>query len=231
MTTRPETLREWRAVYGAVILLLAALLAYTTRSVLSPLLVYALLVLLLTPYAGTRRYTLLIVGATVMMFLWLIATLGGLLAPFILAMAIAYILSPVVDALERRRVPRAVGIAILALPLLGLLAVALIFGIPALLGQLQTLVEQIPSALERASTWFDGLRGRLIRMNLPFIEEDQLFRQLDLLSEERVSAYLQERQAEILQRGWGAVLGVGRGIGVVLGILGYVVLTPVLTVY
>ena len=231
MTVQPRVLDEWRTIYGVVILLLTGLLLYTTRSVLSPVVVYLLLLLLLAPYLGTRRHTLLIVGMTLLMFLWLIDTLGGLLAPFILAMAIAYILNPAVDALERTRIPRAAGIALLGLPVLGLLAVAIIFGVPALANQLQTLIEQVPAAIERASGWFDAMRDRLTRTNLPFIQEDQLFRQLELLSEERVAAYLQERQAELLERGWGAALGVGRGIGVALGILGYVVLTPVLTVY
>jgi predicted PurR-regulated permease PerM len=171
------------------------------------------------------------VASTALLFLWLIATLGGLLAPFVLAMALAYILNPIVDFLEGRRLPRAAGVAILGLPVLGLIAVALIFGIPALIGQVQALVEQLPAALQRAADWFDGLRQRLSGTNLPFIDEENLFRDLRLLDEARITAWIQERQAQIIEGGWGAVLGVGRGVGVALTILGYAVLTPVLTTY
>jgi predicted PurR-regulated permease PerM len=231
LTSRDKAFGEWRVIYGAIILLVAGMLLYSTRTVLSPLVVYVLFLILLAPYSGTRRHLLVLMASTMLLFLWLIATIGGLLAPFVLAMALAYILNPAVDFLERKRLPRAAGIAILALPVLTIVAVGIIFGVPALIGQVQALVEQVPAALERSTAWFDGLRQRLMRTNLPFIEEDQLFRQLQLLDEEKVAAYIQERQAAIIQSGWGAVLGVGRGVGIALGILGYVVLTPVLTVY
>jgi predicted PurR-regulated permease PerM len=68
-------------------------------------------------------------------------------------------------------------------------------------------------------------------MNLPFVDETRLMTQLALLDEARISAFLQERQSEIVQRGWSAVLGVGRGVTFALTLLGYVVLTPVLTTY
>jgi predicted PurR-regulated permease PerM len=231
VTSRIRTFGEWRAIYGAIILLVAAMLLYSTRTVLSPLVVYMIFLLLLAPYSGTRRHLLLMVASTALIFLWLIATLGGLLAPFVLAMALAYIFSPIVDFLQARRIPRAAGVAMLGLPILGLIAVALIFGVPALIGQVQTLVEQLPAALQRAADWFDGLRQRLTGTNLPFIDEGNLFRELQLLDETRITAWIQERQAQIIEGGWGAVLGVGRGVGVALTILGYAVLTPVLTTY
>jgi predicted PurR-regulated permease PerM len=231
VTSRIKAFGEWRAIYGAIILLVAGMLLYSTRTVLSPLVVYMIFLLLLAPYSGTRRHLLLMVASTALVFLWLIATLGGLLAPFVLAMALAYILSPIVDFLESRRVPRAAGIAILGLPVLALVTVALVFGIPALIGQVQALVEQLPAALQRAADWFEGLRTRLTGTNFPFIDEENLFRDLQLLDEARITAYIQERQAQIIEGGWGAVLGVGRGVGIALTILGYVVLTPVLTVY
>jgi predicted PurR-regulated permease PerM len=231
VASRIKAFGEWRAIYGAIILLVAGMLLYSTRTVLSPLVVYMIFLLLLAPYSGTRRHLLLMVAATALVFLWLIATLGGLLAPFVLAMALAYILNPIVDFLQSRRIPRAAGIAILGLPVLGLVTVALVFGIPALIGQVQTLVEQLPAALQRAADWFEGLRTRLTGTNFPFINEENLFRDLQLLDEARITAYIQERQAQIIEGGWGAVLGVGRGVGIALTILGYVVLTPVLTVY
>ncbi|MDH5589744.1 MAG: AI-2E family transporter, partial [Gemmatimonadota bacterium] len=48
---------------------------------------------------------------------------------------------------------------------------------------------------------------------------------------EAVVAFLQERQDALIEWLWKAVLGVGRGLGSMVGIVGYVVLTPVLTFY
>src|SRR5690606_42035418 len=47
----------------------------------------------------------------------------------------------------------------------------------------------------------------------------------------RLVAALQERHTEVARRAWAAVLGVGRGIGTALTLVGYLVLTPVLAFY
>jgi predicted PurR-regulated permease PerM len=86
----------------------------------------------------------------------------------------------------------------------------------------------VPAAAQRVVTWLEQMRGRVSRMNLPFIDTDRLAAQL---SPERIGAYIEQRQAEILSGSWSAVLGVGRGFGLAFTIIGYLVLTPVLLVY
>jgi predicted PurR-regulated permease PerM len=46
-----------------------------------------------------------------------------------------------------------------------------------------------------------------------------------------VAEYLNQQEAALVRRAWGAFLGVGKGVTIVLSVLGYVVLTPVLTIY
>jgi predicted PurR-regulated permease PerM len=52
-----------------------------------------------------------------------------------------------------------------------------------------------------------------------------------MLDPDQLATMIQERQTAILEGGVAALLGVGRGVGAVFAILGYVVLTPVLLVY
>jgi predicted PurR-regulated permease PerM len=222
---------ELRVVYGAVVLLVAGALLFSVRTLLGPLILYALLLALLLPYAGTRRHRLLAASATLLIGLWLLVTLGALLAPFILAFILAYILDPAADALQRRRVPRGVAIAILLLPVLALIVGALVFGIPALATQLETVIDNIPLAAQRLESWWHGLILRVQRMDLPFVSEGALATQMRGIDGERIAAFIQERQDALLQRGWGAVAGVGRGVGIVLGVLSYLVITPVVLVY
>ena len=75
---------EWRFLYAGVVLVVAALLLWSVQSVLSPVPLFLLLILLLVPYAGTDRHVLLVTGASLLLLIWMLATLGGLLAPFIL---------------------------------------------------------------------------------------------------------------------------------------------------
>src|SRR5690606_34580163 len=222
---------DWRVVYGAAVLLVLGFFLFRVQAVLSPIVLFLLFLLLAVPYAGTRLHRLAVIGTSVIAVLWLLRTTGFLLAPFILAMVLAYILDPAVSALERRRVPRGLAIVLLALPLVGALALALVFGLPALGRQVDALIEQAPVLLERVVQWGEALLDRLSRVDIPGLREDLVLEQLRAFEGDRLVAALQERHTEIAQRAWAAVLGVGRGIGTALTLVGYLVLTPVLAFY
>lgn len=222
---------EWRLVYGLAVLLVLAGFLFTLRSLLSPFTLFILLLLLLAPYAGSPRHRLLVIGASILTVLWLLETTGFLLAPFVLALVIAYILNPLVNLLARWRIPRTLAIVLLVLPFLGLLVLGAVFGVPALAGQVESLIDRAPEAFERVSAWLAAVRSRLARVDVPFVREDVVLQPLSTLDAERVVEFLRTRQAEIAGQVWGAVLGVGRGVGTALTIFGYVVLTPVLAFY
>lgn len=227
----PRQLRsEWRYLYGAIVLVAAAWLLYSVAPVLSPVVIYLLLLLLLSPYAGTREHMLVVSAASLLIGLWLVQALGSILAPFIIAFVFAYILDPAADALERRRVPRAAAVAILLVPVLAAIVLTLVFGIPALAQQGSELVAQIPAAITRAAAWLQAQRLRLERLDLPFLSGRAVADQLPL-DEARIAAFVQAQQQAILERAWTAVLGVGRGFGFLITLVGYLVLTPVLVVY
>lgn len=228
---RARKASDWRLLHGAAVLLVLGAFLFSVRVVLTPFTLFLLLVLLLAPYAGSRRHTLVLAGASLLLLVWLLETTGFLLAPFLLALVIAYILDPLADAFERLRIPRALAVALLALPAFGLLAVALVFGIPALADQVETLIERAPDAIRRAERWAAGARGWILGVDIPFLREELLLEPLRNLDAEQVTAFLHERREEIARRSWEAVLGLGRGVGTLLTIFGYVVLTPVLSFY
>jgi predicted PurR-regulated permease PerM len=225
-----KTQPEWPTIYSVVVVLTAAAFLLSLRTVLSPVIVYMVLLLLISPWAGSRLHVLTVVAASFLMAVWLLKTLGGLLAPFILAFVLAYILDPGVDRLQKR-MPRAVAVAVLAIPMVTLVVLALIFGVPAVAQQIQELVAQIPGALQRGVDWLQNLRTRVLAGQIPLLRGEAFTRMLEQFSPEQVAEYINQQQAVIARRAWGAFLGVGRGVGIVLSILGYVVLTPVLTIY
>src|SRR5690606_2386214 len=93
------------------------------------------------------------------------------------------------------------------------------------------LIEQAPALVERVVRWGETLRERLSRVDIPGLREEVVLEQLRAFDADRLVATLQERQAEIAERAWAAVLGVGRGLGTVLTVIGYVILTPILAFY
>lgn len=219
---------DWRYVYAALVVAAAVLFLVSIQSALSPVIAYVLLLMLMAPFTGDARHSTVVIAATFALSIWLLETIGTLVAPFILAFVLAYILDPAVDVLERRRVPRTVAVAILVLPVLLLIAVALGFGIPALVNQIEGLFERLPAAATRFVEWLAATRQNAQRWNLPFLSDEVIARWLD---PDRIAAYVESRQEAIAQGAWGTVTGVGRGFGIVLSILGFLVLTPVLMIY
>lgn len=71
--------------------------------------------------------------------LWLVYDSGHLLIPFVLAYIIAFIINPLVEAIERRRIPRGVIAGIFTVVSLGLIGLGLFFAIPAMAEQLSKL--------------------------------------------------------------------------------------------
>ncbi len=223
----------WRALQAASVFLVLGffLLSLWDQGMLSPFLLFWILVAVLIPFRGIRGQALLIAVVAALTGFWLLQTTGFLLAPFVLALVLAYVLDPLVDRITARRVSRSLAIVLLTLPVLGLLAVAVLFGIPALGAQTGQLIADTPEFLTRVAGWLDAVWQRLQRVNLPLIEEEALLDQLRNIDAEAVVAFLDERQEVIWENLWTGILGLGRGVGSVVSILGYVVLTPVLTFY
>ncbi len=229
--TRVQADNEWPTIYVAVVALAALAFLFSVKAVLSPVIAFAVLMLLISPWAGTRMHLLTVMAASFLLLLWLLATLGSLLAPFILAFVLAYILDPIVDRIERRGIRRGWAVALLAVPGMLILTVVAIFAVPALVQQVQTLLDYLPTALQRGVEWLQGLRARLAASQSPFLRGEAFDRALASFSPERVTQFVTEQQALIAQKIWGAVVGVGKGVRIALSILGYLVLTPVLTIY
>lgn len=229
---RTRTL-ELPLLRAAAVLLVLGLffvsLAFPMGPVLSPFVLLLALLLLLAPYAGHPFHARLAVTAVLLTLLWLLDTLGSLLAPFILALVLAYILDPAVDRLQRR-MPRVVAILVLAVPLIAGAVLAVALGIPALADQVEDLIQAAPAALERFVAWLESTRARLLELHIPLLDEVVLDR-LRELDREAIMAALQERQERIAGAMWEGILGLGRGLGTLLTIFGYIVLTPVLTFY
>ncbi len=223
--------RDWRLVHGGAVVLVLALFLWELNGVLSPLVLFLALLVLLLPYSGSPFHRLLILTAGVLVGLWLLADLGTLLAPFILAFGLAYVLDPLVDRLEAARLPRSLAILVLTLPVLVALGLLIFLGIPALAQQIQSLIERTPELVDRLAGWIEGLQAGILGLDLPFVDEEKIARRLRELSPAAVIDFFQEKQRAVAAAAWEGALGLGRGLGTVFTILGYVLLTPVLTFY
>lgn len=219
----------WPTVVAVTTLVVLGFFLYSIREIANPFLLYLLLLGVLVPFRGLPGRGLLIVLTSLLTLLWMLDTTGFLLAPFVLAMVLAYVLDPVVDRLEPRT-GRTAAVLLLALPVVGGLVLLAVFGIPALAAQVGDVISRAPVLLERVVAWVEGLDARVGALSLPGAIEAYLT-DLRAVDPQTIVTFLEERQAAIAQSVWDGVVGVGRGLGSALTIFGYVVLTPVLTFY
>jgi predicted PurR-regulated permease PerM len=226
-----ERLSAWRAVEAAAVILVLGFFLYATRTMLNPLLLFALLWAVLIPFRGKEGYSALITIAGIVTIIWLLSSTGSLLAPFVLALVLAYTLDPLVDKLERRRVSRPVGIGLLIVTAIALMGVVVLLVLPTAIEQLGLLVQETPVFFQRLGAWVESARERLLSVNLPLIDEDDVVQRLQNVDSAAVVAFLQERREALGAWAWNGVWGLGRGIGSIFTVLGYVALTPVLTFY
>ncbi len=81
-------------------------------------------------------------------FLVLLWVLGDVLFPFILGSAIAYMLDPVADRLERMGLSRALSVAVIAVVMVIIFLVAIIAIVPEMVRQTAALIDAAPGLLQ-----------------------------------------------------------------------------------
>ncbi len=226
----------WRAFQAATVLLVLGFFLYSLGAgdrgfFLTPFVLFWALMAVMVPFRGMPGRAVITTLTSCLTLLWVLNTTGSLLAPFVLALILAYMLDPVVDRLEGRRITRSLAILILILPVLALLALGLITGVPAVARQIGEIIGDTPEFLARVANGLESLQERLLVMDLPFVEEQALVDRLRSVDSAAVMSFLEERSATLVSGIWTGVLGFGKGLGTFFTILGYTVLTPVLTFY
>ncbi len=222
---------SWTTLHGVLVLVVMGFFLVSVKTILNPFVLFFLLLFLLSPYSGTRHHALAVSAMGVLTLVWLLNTTGFLLAPFVLALVLAYIQHPLVSRLQGRRVSRSMAVMLLALPGVVVITLVMLVGIPALSAQLAEFIQGIPGLIRGATERVERLQSTLATRDVPLLDEQALLERLRAVQPETVTAWLQERQTAIARNVWQGVLGVGRGLGTVLSILGYVFLTPILTFY
>ncbi len=220
---------QWRPFLMIAWALLLGLFLWTILPVLSPLILFLVLAYMLWPLFGTDTYKRLILPLGALTFLWLLHVAGNVIAPFALAFVLAYVADPLVDWWASRGIGRtwgAIGVILLALMLVAL-AVALIG--PLVAAQGAQFLTDLPRIMEELQAWYNAQVLALANSQVPLIRDIPFERALDVESRD-VGQYLLD-EIQRLHPSWEAAMGVGRGLQTGLTILGYVVLTPVLTFY
>jgi len=215
----PETYVE-RIVALAGVIVFAAFL-YSIREILTPFVGFiALAVFYFAMRERPAAKPIFVVGLT-LMSIWIYQQLAGVLEPFLFSIAMAYLLSPLVSWLEKRRLKRAfASLLVIFVFMLGLIILG-IFLVPQLVSEIGDLINQTVTALPQVRDWLQNT----VLPSLSRLPVDLQKLQNALLED------LPGKLKSVLETVGHGALNFTATISAVLGQLLNVILIPVLTYY
>jgi predicted PurR-regulated permease PerM len=117
--------------------------------------------------AAAKRRHAIFVGVTAAIAIAVIIAANSVLLPFILALVIAYVLTPLVAWVERKKVPRAVAIVLVYVVVLGGIGLFLRITAPRIAGELAGLRRELPAISKTIKhEWVPGVQEKLRAMGL-----------------------------------------------------------------
>ncbi len=146
-------------------LVLLVIFLYTIEIVVSPFLVFAVIVFILYPLRDNSVVRRLLWTTILLFIIWFLYMISGILVPLIISFGIAYVFNPFIDRLEKKKIPRwasALGFILLVTTIIVLLLILLM---PVLVQQFNELLQGISSAIADIGEWlregelFDRLEG------------------------------------------------------------------------
>lgn len=166
------------------------------------------------PPPTSRALAWLAVAIVAALLIWLLAPI---LMPFLAAAILAYICDPLVDRLQRRRVPRTLGALLMLFLVMGVFAALTLILIPLLHHQATALAERVPD-------YVDTLRTRVA----PWLKTFGVDIDLDL---EGLRTALQEHMAEARNVAARLLPSLKTGGLAVIGFVTNLALVPVILFY
>lgn len=124
-------------------------------------------------FLANRTFRLLIYGLLILALIYMIQQLSpiltgmyrflkAVLAPFLIAMIISYVLNPVVGLLTRRKVPRTMAVLLIYVTFIASVAVMIMNVTPMFMHQLRELNQHMPEITMKTERWIDGIHQNTV---------------------------------------------------------------------
>ncbi|MGQ9818766.1 MAG: AI-2E family transporter [Candidatus Kapaibacteriales bacterium] len=130
------------AFNSGVILSILALIVflYLTNQLQNPIVIFLIGLAIAVPFRKESLFVRRIILLLVLFFsIWIFSIIGSSIAPFVVSFAIAYILDPIVDRLEKWKAPRWLISLIIVLLLIGIFGLIFILVAPKIFNQLNEI--------------------------------------------------------------------------------------------
>ena len=132
----------------------------------SPIWLLILVLTMLWPHRKDKSTRPVFLFSILLLFLFILFHYFSILVPFIIGLGIAYILAPVVDLLEKKRIPRPIAILVFLLPVVAIFPLIFFLILSGLIRELQGLISKIPDAIQQIQIFFGVAINKLIEMGI-----------------------------------------------------------------
>lgn len=181
----------------------------------SPAWLLILVIFILWPQRRDDNIRPLFIVSIFLFLIYIVIHYFSVLTPFIFGACIAYIIAPIVDVLEKKRVPRFLAILIILLPLIAIVPLVIFLLAINLINELKFLIEKIPEIISRSRLFIDVLSEKLNAIGI-YIDQEIIIN--------TVSTYLGTIVTNLLK----TIVQVGQGIRGLLVFIYNFILIPII---
>ncbi|MCK4249914.1 AI-2E family transporter [candidate division WOR-3 bacterium] len=153
-----------KAVFYIAIIIIAGFIILSET--FAPIWLLLLILAMLWPYQRRKNVRPVFLISILLFILYFILHYFSILIPFIVGLGIAYILAPLVNFLEKRKIPRVIAILIFLLPVIAVFPLIFILIISGLIEELQGLIEKIPYAVQQIQAYSGVIINKLIELGI-----------------------------------------------------------------
>lgn len=155
----------------------------------------------------------IMVALLTLSFLWLF---NSVLMPFVVGIALAYMLNPIVERLTKKRLPRWLSALLIIFIFFISALVAILFAIPVLVREMVEFVQLLPTLFHKGEA--------LIATHLPMVDLPQSIHEID-------KEALSDKAGDILDAGKNILGNVLKGGMAIIGFISSLVLIPIIAFY
>jgi predicted PurR-regulated permease PerM len=179
----------------------------------SPIWLLVIVMAMLWPQRKKSSVRPIFLMSILLLLLSLLFTYFTILVPFIIGIGLAYLLAPIVDLLEKRKIPRILAILVCLIPTIAILPLVVFFIVSGLVHEMQGLIKIIPSIIQQGEQYFRTGIEKLTDLGMeldPNILTNTITNQLN----------------SILIGIFNAMTQIGRGIGSIILVVYNLVIIP-----
>jgi len=200
-------------LYFAIAILLIFVLV---SRVFTPVWLLVLAIFILWQYRRTKEIRPVFFATFFLLCGYVIIYYFSILIPFIIGTGIAYIVAPLIDRLEQKKIPRVLAILMVLLPLIAFVPLIIFLLVVNLIGEIKILIEKIPLLIEQSKVFVNGIIQRLDMVGITINQETVL---------NAINNYFGTLLNGLLQ----TILQISQGVKGMIFLLYNFILTPVIS--